>query len=114
MDATTNHVLSYAGVRCRVLGTFYVAERGGDGEPVDYVLAFGSDLSNYYPNRGLKVYKPRGSVLQTIANYRDPATAHGLPARDPRPRRCRPLRVDEPSRSSASATSGSRSPPPTS
>lgn len=24
MDATTNHLLSYAGVRCRVLGTFYV------------------------------------------------------------------------------------------
>jgi len=72
MDATTNHVLSYAGVRCRVLGTFYIAERGGDGESVDYVLAFGSDLSNYYPNRGLKVYKPRGPVLRTIANYRDP------------------------------------------
>ena len=69
---TTNHVLSYAGVRCRVLGTFYVAERHDDGEPVEHVLAFGSDLSNYYPNRGLKVYKPRGAVLQKIANYRDP------------------------------------------
>ena len=44
----------------------------GDGGPVEHVLAFGSDLSNYYPNRGLKVYKPRGSVLRTIANYRDP------------------------------------------
>ena len=72
MDATTNHVLSYAGVRCRVLGTFYVAERRDGGGPVEHVLAFGSDLSNYYPNRGLKVYKPRGSVLRTIANYRDP------------------------------------------
>ena len=72
MDATTNHVLSYAGVRCRVLGTFYVAERHDDGGRVEHVLAFGSDLSNYYPNRGLKVYKPRGSVLRMIANYRDP------------------------------------------
>jgi DNA helicase HerA-like ATPase len=72
MDATTNHVLSYAGVRCRVLGTFYVAERRDSGKPFQHVLAFGSDLSNYYPNRGLKVYKPRGSVLRTIANYRDP------------------------------------------
>jgi DNA helicase HerA-like ATPase len=72
MDATTNHVLSYAGVRCRVLGTFYVAEPGGETGSGQYVLSFGSDLSNYYPNRGLKVYKPRGGVLQTIANYRDP------------------------------------------
>ncbi len=71
MDATTNHVLSYAGVRCRVLGTFYIAERDGDHGP-EYILEFGSDLSNYYPNRGLKVYKPRGSVLEQIANYRDP------------------------------------------
>lgn len=71
MDATTNHVLSYAGLRCRVLGTFYVAERDGEQGP-QYVLAFGSDLSNYYPNRGLKVYKPRGAVLEQIANYRDP------------------------------------------
>jgi DNA helicase HerA-like ATPase len=72
MDPTTHQVLSYAGVRCRVLGTFYVREKGGDGEPVEHVLAFGSDLSNYYPNRGLKVFKPRGAVLEAIANYRDP------------------------------------------
>lgn len=71
MDATTNHVLSYAGLRCRVLGTFYVAERDGEQGP-QHILAFGSDLSNYYPNRGLKVYKPRGAVLEQIANYRDP------------------------------------------
>jgi DNA helicase HerA-like ATPase len=72
MDATTNYLLSYAGVRCRVLGTFYVGERRDEGKPVEHVLAFGSDLSNYYPNRGLKVFKPRGSVLRAIANYRDP------------------------------------------
>jgi len=68
MDPTTHYVLSYAGVRCRVLGTFYVGEVG-DGR---YALSFGSDLSNYYPNRGLKVYKPRGEFLSRIVNYRDP------------------------------------------
>ena len=26
MDATTHHLLSYAGIRCRVLGTFYIGE----------------------------------------------------------------------------------------
>jgi hypothetical protein len=28
-----------------------------------YSLAFGSDISNYYPNKGLKVFKPRGALL---------------------------------------------------
>jgi len=72
MDPTTHHLLSYAGVRCRVLGTFYISNmndgEGGD----DYRLMFGSDLSNYYPNRGLKVFKPRADRLGQIVNYRDP------------------------------------------
>ena len=37
----------------------------------DLVLQFGSDISNYYPNRGLKVYKPNASALSAIVNYRD-------------------------------------------
>jgi hypothetical protein len=73
MDPTTHHLLSYAGIRCRVLGTFYVVSLGSDATPL-FRLAFGSDLSNYYPNRGLKVYKPRADVLQRIVNYREPRT----------------------------------------
>jgi hypothetical protein len=73
MDPQTAQLLGYAGVRCRVLGTFYVADFGADGKP-NYRLAFGSDLSNYYPNRGLKVFKPRGAVLARIVNFRDPLT----------------------------------------
>lgn len=68
MDPMTHQLLSYAGVRCRVLGTFYVGVTGDER----YALSFGSDLSNYYPNRGLKVYKPRGEALAAIVNYRDP------------------------------------------
>src|SRR2546430_7460280 len=71
MDPTTHYLLSYAGVRCRVLGTFYISNLGEGGRPV-YRLSFGSDISNYYPNRGLKVFKPRGEVLAQIVNYRDP------------------------------------------
>lgn len=71
MDPTTHNILSYAGVRCRVLGTFYVSNQASGGAP-HYVLSFGCDISNYYPNRGLKVFKPRGSVLARIVNYRDP------------------------------------------
>jgi DNA helicase HerA-like ATPase len=69
MDPTTNNLLGYAGVRCRVLGTFYF-DKGRDANK--YELMFGSDLSNYYPNRGLKVFKARGDVLKRIVNYRDP------------------------------------------
>ena len=72
MDPTTNNLLGYAGVRCRVLGTFYVSNSSADGAVPDYRLFFGSDLSNYYPNRGLKVFKPRGNLLEAIVNYRDP------------------------------------------
>lgn len=71
MDPTTHNLLSYAGVRCRVLGTYYIDNIGPDAAPA-FRLFFGSDLSNYYPNRGLKVFKPRGKVLEAIVNFRDP------------------------------------------
>lgn len=71
MDPTTHNLLSYAGVRCRVLGTYYMTEIGSS-ELQTFRLFFGSDLSNYYPNRGLKVFKPRGRVLEAIVNFRDP------------------------------------------
>ena len=69
MDAQTHHLLSFAGVKCRVIGTFFL-----DGDPHDssrLVPRFGSDLSNYYPNQGLTVYKPNDDALQEIVNYQD-------------------------------------------
>src|SRR5579884_1082826 len=78
MDPTTHHLLSYAGVRCRVLGTFYISPSGTNPQ-TGYALNFGSDLSNYYPNRGLKVFKPRGSVLNEIVNYLDPRLGDSNP-----------------------------------
>ncbi|MBW4618676.1 MAG: DUF87 domain-containing protein [Cyanosarcina radialis HA8281-LM2] len=72
MDFQTHHLLSYAGVRCKVVGTFFL-DRASDSEAPDtLVLRFGSDISNYYPNRGLKVYKPNNKALSLIVNYRDP------------------------------------------
>lgn len=70
MDSKTHHELSFAGVQCRVVGTFFLTE---DEETALPKLAFGSDISNYYPNQGLKVYKPNDSALQTIINYRTSA-----------------------------------------
>jgi hypothetical protein len=72
MDASTHQLLSYAGVKCKVVGTFFLDRDPNNESPEALVLRFGSDLSNYYPNRGLKVYKPNDRALSRIVNYRDP------------------------------------------
>jgi hypothetical protein len=69
MDAKTRNYLGYAGVECRIIGTFFLEENSENIEgPLS--LTFGSDISNYYPNRGLKVYKPHSEALELIVNYR--------------------------------------------
>ena len=70
MDYNTASLLSFAGVRCRVIGTFYLHPTEAESEN-NLKLCFGSHLSNYYPNRGLKVYKPNDKALENIVNYRD-------------------------------------------
>ena len=71
MDAKTRVLLGYAGVQCRIIGTFFLEESQLDPEsPLN--LKFGSDISNYYPNRGLKVFKPNAEALEYIVNYADP------------------------------------------
>src|SRR5258706_2573198 len=69
MDPTTANLLSFAGIKCRVIGTFFVDKSERFAK---LVLKFGSDLSNYYPNQGLKVYKPNQQALSEIVNYIDP------------------------------------------
>ena len=69
MDSQTSQKLSFAGVGCRVIGTFFLDFVGGD--PPVLVPRFGSDLSNYYPNQGLAVYKPNDNSLKEIVNYQD-------------------------------------------
>ena len=76
MDPETSDLLSFAGVRCRVIGTFYVRKDENSLEPPSSRLAFGADISNYYPNQGLKVYKPKGDALSKIVNYRSEPTQH--------------------------------------
>jgi len=73
MDLRTRNLLGFAGVQCRIIGTFYFEEETeNNATPLN--LRFGSDISNYYPNRGLKVYKPNGKALEAIVNYCDPST----------------------------------------
>ncbi len=72
MDTKTRVLLGYAGVQCRIIGTFYLEENQGNVE-APLALKFGSDISNYYPNRGLKVFKPNAQALEAIVNYCDPS-----------------------------------------
>ncbi|MCH8902865.1 MAG: DUF87 domain-containing protein [Bacteroidetes bacterium] len=73
MDTKTRVYLGYAGLQCRIIGTFFLEESSGENGNAHLHLKFGSDLSNFYPNRGLKVYKPNGKALETIVNYTDPS-----------------------------------------
>jgi hypothetical protein len=73
MDAKTRVLLGYAGVECRIIGTFFLEENPAVPD-APLMLSFGSDISNYYPNRGLKVYKPHSEALKQIVNYRSAST----------------------------------------
>ena len=92
MDPMTQQLLSFAGVRCRVIGTYYIdgvpapeQDRDGGESGATLDVKFGCDISNYYPNRGLKVYKPRGGVLERIVNYRDPTDSSAEGEEPPAP-----------------------------
>jgi len=77
MDPRTRVYLGYAGVQCRIIGTFYLEDNQGNAE-APLSLKFGSDISNYYPNKGLKVYKPNSNALEEIINYCDPMNKQDL------------------------------------
>lgn len=71
MDLNTRHVLSFSGVSCRIVGTFFLEE--DENKPHDGLkLKFGSDISNYYSNKGFKIFKPNAEALEEIVNYCDP------------------------------------------
>ena len=72
MDTKTRVYLGYAGVECRIIGTFYL-DAPAEEQNAPLYLKFGSDISNFYPNRGLKVYKPNAKALELIVNYTDPS-----------------------------------------
>lgn len=60
-DPMTQSELQYAGLDCRILGTFFLDE---DGE-----IRLGSDVENYFASTRLRVYKPRDAALEKIVNH---------------------------------------------
>jgi hypothetical protein len=63
IDDITQNELQFGGLKCRILGTFFVA----DGE-----LWLGSDIETFATASRLNVYRPHADALSTIVNYVDP------------------------------------------
>ncbi len=62
-DKYSQKEMSFTGLKCRILGTFYLENN---------LLNFGADLENYYGTKMLYVYKPKGNSLEQILNFIDP------------------------------------------
>jgi hypothetical protein len=68
LDPFTRNRVSFTGVRCKILGTFYEDEVDGQK-----VLEFGADVDNFYATSTYRVLKPIGDGLSAIASYMKPS-----------------------------------------
>ncbi|MEV0122650.1 DUF87 domain-containing protein [Streptomyces sp. NPDC050703] len=71
LDPFTRNRISFTGLNCRILGTFY--EDSATGRPQ---LAWGHDVDNFYATATYQVYKPLGEGLSQIASYLKPDPGH--------------------------------------
>lgn len=62
-DRLTHSELQFGGLRCRILGTFYMTKG---------TLRLGSDLENYMSCTRLRVFKPSAKALERIINHINP------------------------------------------
>lgn len=62
-DPITKNRLQFGGLKCRVLGTFYVKNNE---------LNMGSDIESFSVSMRMGVYMPKGDALSLIVNYVDP------------------------------------------
>lgn len=67
LDPFTKNRVSFTGLRCRILGTFYEDDRDGQK-----YLEFGADVDNFYATATYRVLKPLGDGLSMIASYLKP------------------------------------------
>ncbi len=63
LDSFTKYEFSFSGLECRILGTFYLDEKGD--------TRFGADVENYFSAHHYTVVKPKSEVLEYIVNFRD-------------------------------------------
>ena len=62
-DPITQNRLQFGGLKCRVLGTFYMKNSE---------LNMGSDIESFSVSMRMGVYMPKGEALSLIVNYVDP------------------------------------------
>lgn len=67
LDPFTRNRVSFTGLDCRILGTFYEESRDGTME-----LEFGHDIDNFYATATYRVFKPIGDGLSAIASFIKP------------------------------------------
>lgn len=67
LDPFTKNRISFTGLDCAIIGTFY--EDRHDGR---VVLDFGHDVDNFYATSTYRVFKPIGEGLSAIASYIKP------------------------------------------
>ncbi len=63
LDDFTKYTFSFSGLECRILGTFYKEKSGR--------ISLGADVENFYSAHNYVAYKPIGTVLEQIVNFRD-------------------------------------------
>lgn len=76
LDDFTKYTFSFSGLECRILGTFYRDEKEEVHDKKNKIQ-FGADVENYYSAHNYAAYKPMGSVLEQIVNFRDGSTLIG-------------------------------------
>jgi Helicase HerA, central domain len=67
LDPFTRNRISFTGLDCRILGTFYEETQSGH-----QVLEFGHDVDNFYATSTYRVFKPVGDGLSAVASYIKP------------------------------------------
>jgi hypothetical protein len=69
LDPFTRNRVSFTGLECRILGTFYEEIRDGR-----LCLEFGHDVDNFYATATYRVFKPIGDGLSAIASFTKPSS----------------------------------------
>jgi hypothetical protein len=64
LDPITAVELQAGGLKCSILGTFFVDDKG--------LLRLGSDIENFMTLSRLRAFKPRGDALEAIVNHINP------------------------------------------
>jgi hypothetical protein len=64
LDPYTKYEFQYSGMRCKILGTYYIERMDGEEK-----TCFGADVENFYSSHNYLIYKPTSDLLTFIVNF---------------------------------------------